>query len=348
MVSTSSEPSGTAPHARTLVTGGCGFIGSHFIRRYLAAHPEGEVVNLDLLTYAGNPDNLADVAGDPRYHFVHADVNDAAAVQRALAGCDTVVHFAAESHVDRSLLDAIPFIRTNVEGTATLLAAAHEAGVRRFLHISTDEVYGDVPAPRVSDEQDCLLPRSPYAASKAAAEMLCRAYIETYRLPLIVARCSNVYGPNQFPEKLIPLFVTNAISGQPVPVYGDGQQQRDWTYVDDACAAFDFLLERGRPGENYNVTAENVRRNIDVVQALLAALDRPASLIRFVRDRPGHDARYAMSAAKLRALGWKPAHAWADAFPRTVRWYAEHPTWWQQARNQAFDAYYERQYSARA
>jgi len=336
-------------HARrTLVTGGCGFIGSHFIRQYLHKHPEREVVNLDLLTYAGNPGNLADLAGDPRYRFVRGDVSDAPTVRRAMADCDTVVHFAAESHVDRSLLDAIPFVRTNVEGTATLLAAARAAGVDRFLQMSTDEVYGDVAAPRTSLEDDCLLPRSPYAASKAAAELLCRSYVESYQLPVIVARCSNVYGPNQFPEKLIPLFVTNALAGKSLPVYGNGEQQRDWTYVDDACAAIDLLLERGEPSAAYNITAENVRRNIEVIQTVLAILDRPTSLIQFVRDRPGHDARYALNADKIRALGWKPAHAWADAFPRTVRWYAEDPAWWQQVRNQTFDAYYALQYQHRA
>ncbi|HLZ72519.1 MAG TPA: dTDP-glucose 4,6-dehydratase [Dehalococcoidia bacterium] len=332
---------------RTLVTGGCGFIGSHFIRGHLQAHPRREVVNLDLLTYAGNPDNLADMAGDPRYRFVHGDVSDAEAVGRAMAGCDTVVHFAAESHVDRSLLDARPFVRTNVEGTAVLLAAAREAGVQRFLHMSTDEVYGDIPAPRTSVEEDPLQPRSPYAAAKAGAELLCRAYVQSYGLPVLVVRCSNVYGANQFPEKLIPLFVTNALAGRPLPVYGDGLQQRDWTAVEDACAAIELVLERGEPGAAYNVTAENVRLNIEVVRRLLAVLGRPESLIAHVADRPGHDLRYAMSAARIRALGWQPAQVWEEAFPRTVRWYAENPDWCRRARDRAFDDYYTAQYGAR-
>lgn len=337
----------TANARRILVTGGCGFIGSHFIRACLTAYAQVQIVNLDALTYAGNPANLRDIESDPRYTFVSGDVTDSRAVRAALTGCDTIVHFAAESHVDRSLIDALPFVRTNVEGTAVLLAAALESGVRTFLHMSTDEVYGDVPAPHTSSEEEPLLPRSPYAASKAAAELLCRANVASYRLPVIVVRCSNVYGANQFPEKMIPLFVTNALSGRSLPVYGDGHQERDWTYVDDACAAIILLLERGTPGETYNLTAENVRPNIEVVRELLSILGRPASLIEFARDRPGHDRRYAMNAGKLRALGWRPIHAWADAFPRTVRWYADHPEWWGPVRNESFDAYYAAQYQSR-
>jgi dTDP-glucose 4,6-dehydratase len=264
-----------------------------------------------------------------------------------MSGCDAVVHLAAETHVDRSLLDATPFVRTNVEGTVRLLAAAGELGVERFLHMSTDEVYGDIEAPRLAAEDDALAPRSPNAASKAGAELQCRAFAISYGLPVVIARGSNVYGENQYPEKLIPLFTSNALRGEALPVYGDGRQQRDWTYVGDLCEALLVLLERGEPGLAYNITAEDVHENLEVVQLLLDALGAERSLIRHVEDRRGHDRRYAMTAARMRALGWRPAAPLAPTLAATVRGYAEHQDWWQALREGDFADYYRLQYGRR-
>ncbi|MGD0115985.1 MAG: dTDP-glucose 4,6-dehydratase [Dehalococcoidia bacterium] len=337
---------------RILVTGGAGFIGSHFIRHILTKHDAYEVVNLDKLTYAGNPDNLLDVEGGPlarRYRFVKGDICDAELVGRLVAEVDTVVNFAAESHVDRSLLEPAPFIQTDVYGIYNLLSAVAAAGgrIERVLHISTDEVYGDVPAPLRSKETDALHPRSPYSASKAGGDMQCIAFIETHHLPIVMARPCNNIGPNQYPEKMAPLFISNALDDQPLPVYGDGRQVRDWLFVKDNCEALDLLLHEGAPGEIYNVGAGNERPNMDVVEAILDRLGKPRSLIRFVQDRPGHDRRYALDFDKVRALGWSPRHDFAACIDETVDWYVANRRWWEKIKSGAFRAYYDRQYAAR-
>ncbi|HWQ27395.1 MAG TPA: dTDP-glucose 4,6-dehydratase [Dehalococcoidia bacterium] len=336
---------------RYLITGGCGFIGSNFIRRLLAVEPDAEVVNLDALTYAGNLENLRDVEHDPRYRFVHGDIRDAGAVREAMRGAEVVVNFAAETHVDRSLLDAGEFVRTDVYGTFVLLNEASKlpAGqLARFLHISTDEVYGDVPPGRSSKESDALRPRSPYSASKAGAEMMCLAFYETFGLPVVISRASNTFGPYQYPEKVLPLFITNALDDLPLPVYGDGLQVRDWLFIEDHCRALQLVLERGEPGEIYNVGAGNERTNIEVACRVLDLLEKPRSLIRHVEDRPGHDRRYSLDTTKLRALGWSPCARWEDALEETVRWYREHREWWERIKlDPRFQEYYRRQYAER-
>jgi dTDP-glucose 4,6-dehydratase len=336
---------------KILVTGGAGFIGSHFIRHLLTAHDDYEVVNLDKLTYAGNLDNLRDVESSPlakRYRFVKGDICDAGLVAQLVAGVDAVVNFAAESHVDRSLLEPAPFIRTDVHGAYTLLAAAAATGrIERFLHISTDEVYGDVPPPRLSKESDPLHPRSPYSASKAGGDMQCLAFVGTYSLPVVIARPCNNVGPNQYPEKMAPLFITNALEDEPLPVYGDGRQVRDWLFVEDNCEALDLLLHRGAPGEVYNIGAGNERPNLDTVETILTLLGKPRSLVRFVEDRPGHDRRYALDWQKMRALGWSPRHDFPAAFQKTVAWYVDNRWWWEKIKSGDFRTYYERQYAAR-
>jgi dTDP-glucose 4,6-dehydratase len=336
---------------KILVTGGAGFIGSHFVRHLLTAHADYEVVNLDKLTYAGNLDNLRDIDGSPlaeRYRFVKGDICDADLVAQLVAGVDAVVNFAAESHVDRSLLEPAPFIRTDVHGAYTLLAAASASGrIERFLHISTDEVYGDVPPPRLSKESDRLHPRSPYAASKAGGDMQCLAFVETYGLPVVIARPCNNVGPNQYPEKMAPLFITNALEDEPLPVYGDGRQVRDWLFVDDNCEALDLLLHKGTPGEVYNIGASNERPNLETVETILALLGKPRSLVRFVEDRPGHDRRYALNCQKMRMIGWSPRHDFHAAFQKTVAWYVDNRWWWEKIKSGSFRDYYEKQYAAR-
>jgi dTDP-glucose 4,6-dehydratase len=334
---------------RILVTGGMGFIGSHFIRRLLNRYDDCEVVNLDKLTYAGNFDNLRDVEGDRRYRFVQGDICDEALVSEVMRGVDAVVNFAAESHVDRSLMEPAAFIRTDVHGTYVLLSAAANCGgrIERFLHISTDEVYGEVPEPARSREDDALHPRSPYAASKAGADMQCLAFIETYGLPVVIARPSNNVGPNQYPEKMAPLFITNALEDEPLPVYGDGRQVRDWLFVEDNCEALDLLLHEGAPGEVYNVGAGNERLNIEAAEMILTLLEKPQSLIRFVEDRPGHDRRYCLDWQKIRSLGWSPRHDLPAALEATVRWYVENREWWEKIKSGAFREYYQRQYGQR-
>ncbi len=337
---------------RILVTGGAGFIGSHFVRHILTKHDDYEVINLDKLTYAGNLDNLRDIEGSPlakRYRFVKGDVCDERLVGELVEQVDAVVNFAAETHVDRSLMEPAAFIRTDVHGTYVLLSAAAAAGghIERFLHISTDEVYGDIPAPRLSQEGDPLRPRSPYSASKAGADMQCLAFIETYGLPVVIARPANNVGPNQYPEKMAPLFITNAMEDEPLPVYGDGQQRRDWLFVTDNCEALDLLLHKGEPGEVYNIGAGNERPNMAVVEGILALLGKPRDLIRFVEDRPGHDRRYALDWEKIRALGWSPRHDFNAALEETVAWYVNNRWWWEKIKSGAFREYYEKQYGAR-
>jgi len=330
-----------------LVTGGAGFIGSNFIRWMLHRHPECRIVNLDKLTYAGNLDNLRDVEVDARYAFIQGDIADPAAVAEAMPGCEVVVNFAAESHVDRSIEDPEAFLRSNMLGVNTLLLEARKLGVRLFVQISTDEVYG--PAlERDFLESDPINPSSPYSASKAGGELLARSYWVTYGFPVIVTRAANNIGPYQYPEKVVPLFATNAMEGKPLPIYGDGLQERDYMHVLDHCAALEILLDRGRPGEIYNVGAGNHLRNIDMARLLLAELGKPETLLEHVADRPGHDRRYAVNADKLRALGWQPRYDAQAAVRDTVRWYADHPEWWRPIKEgEHYRRYYERLYGHR-
>ncbi|HEV8574266.1 MAG TPA: dTDP-glucose 4,6-dehydratase [Dehalococcoidia bacterium] len=332
-----------------LITGGSGFIGSNFILRLLREHPEARVVNLDKLTYAGNPHNLRDVEHDEGYRFVRGDVCDPNAVRDLVAEADYIVHFAAESHVDRSLLESGSFITSEVLGTYVLLdAARHSRRLKRFLHISTDEVYGDVEDGVYSVETDLLHPRSPYSASKAGAEMQVIAYVETYGLPIVVARPANNVGPRQHVEKFVPLCTTNALNDLPLPIYGDGKQQRDWLFVGDNVEALDLILHEGEPGEIYNVGARNHRYNIDVAEYVLNLLGRPTSLIRHVADRAGHDRRYGVDFAKIARLGWSPRHDFLSAIEETVRWYEENRWWWESVRDKDdFKEYYDKQYGER-
>jgi dTDP-glucose 4,6-dehydratase len=332
---------------RVFVAGGAGFIGSNFIRALLRDGDVDGVVNFDALTYAGNPDNVRDVADDRRYRFVHGSVADAEAVRDAMRGCDAVVNFAAESHVDRSIHDATDFIETNVRGVHNVLSAARDLGVGRVLHISSDEVYGPARPEEPRTERDAFRPRSPYAASKAAGDLLCHAFVETHGLPVVVARPANNVGPYQHPEKAVPLFATNALAGEPLPVYNEGLERRDRLYVEDCVEALLLLLERGELGEAYNVQADNHRTNLDVARAVLDLLDRPYDLIRFVEDREGHDDCYFMDSTKMRALGWAPRHDADAAIERTVRWYADNRWWWEKVKSGAYREYYERQYGRR-
>ena len=332
---------------RLLVTGGLGFIGSNFIRRRLAEQPLDRIVNLDKLTYAGNRENLADLEGDRRYKWILGDIADVATVERAIQGAEAVVHFAAETHVDRSILDAGDFLRTNVLGTRVLLEAALRAGVKRFIHVGTDEVYGSVEKGR-SKETAPLAPRSPYAASKAAGDLLALSYHVTFGLPVIVTRASNNFGPRQHPEKALPLLITNALEDKPFPLYGDGKNVRDWLFVEDHCAAIDLLLKRGRPGEVYNIGGERPLANIDLVKRALALLGKPLSLVRRVSDRPGHDRRYALDGSKLRRLGWRPRAAFDRELEATIEWYRANEGWWKRLKEgTAFRDYYDRQYAER-
>ncbi len=313
---------------RYLVTGGAGFIGSHFIHMWLANHPADTVVNLDGLTYAGSAERLADLQGDAGYQFLQGDICEPAAVQQAMDGCQVVVHFAAETHVDRSIANATPFLRTNIEGTHVLLEEARRRRVNRFIHISTDEVYGAVLEGAV-DEQAPLAPRSPYAASKAAGDLLAQACFTTYGLPVIVVRPTNIYGPGQFPEKFIPLCMTNGFEGVPIPIYGDGRQRRAWLFVTDICEALQAVVERGRFGAVYNVAGGTELANRDLAQTILSLVGQPHTLMESVADRPGHDRRYAMTDAGIRALGWQPKTTIEQGLSHTLAWYREHRLWWQ-------------------
>jgi dTDP-glucose 4,6-dehydratase len=331
-----------------LITGGCGFIGSNFIRHLLQKYTGARVINLDALTYAGNQDNLREVESDEGYRFVEGNICHPDTVEELVAQSDMIVNFAAESHVDRSLIEPGAFIHTDVYGTYVLLEAARRhSNVKRFLHISTDEVYGDVEEGTQSVESDLLHPRSPYSASKAGAEMQCRAYIETYGLPVVTARPANNVGPRQHIEKFVPLCTTNALSDEPLPIYGDGKQARDWLFVEDNCEALDLLLHEGRTGEVYNIAANNHRYNIEVAETILRIVGKPRSLIRFVEDRPGHDRRYDVNSDRIRALGWAPRHDFESAIRETVHWYIENRWWWEKVRAGEFREYYEQQYGKR-
>src|SRR6266852_7907799 len=332
-----------------LVTGGCGFIGSNFIRSLLETDPDVSILNFDCLTYAGNPDNLNDLADDPRYQFVRGDITDRRAVRKAVGTSPSaVINFAAESHVDRSIHDSSPFIRTNILGTQILLDAVREFQVSRFVQISTDEVYGSLGATGYFTEATPLAPNSPYAASKAAADMVVKSYVHTFGVPALITRCSNNYGPCQFPEKLLPLFIMNLLHDEPVPVYGDGLNIRDWVHVRDHCAAIDRVWRNGRVGEVYNIGGRCERTNLDLTNTLLEIMDKPRSLIRFVRDRPGHDRRYAMDSAKIeQELGWKATIPFEEGLRETIRWYENHPEWVARIRTGEYLKYYERQYGRR-
>jgi dTDP-glucose 4,6-dehydratase len=345
---------------RLLVTGGAGFIGSNFVRYWIRRHPEDRVVNLDALTYAGNLENLTGIETAPGYRFVHGSINDRALVEQLLAEeqLDTVVNFAAESHVDRSILGPEAFITTNIQGTFALLEAAKSvwkgfADNQRFLHVSTDEVYGSLGADEPPfDEAHAYAPNSPYSASKAASDHLVRAYHKTYGMPVLTTNCSNNYGPYQFPEKLIPLTILNALEGKPIPVYGDGRNIRDWLYVDDHCSGIEAVLEGGTPGAVYNIGGINEWCNIDIVNLICERLDelRPGSAsyqeqITFVTDRPGHDRRYAINADKMRTqLGWAPQHDFQSGIEATIQWYLQNRDWYDRVRSGEYRSYYEQQY----
>ena len=330
--------------ARVLITGGAGFIGSHYVRHALTAHADWQVTVLDKLTYAGNLANLEDLKGNPRYRFVRGDIASRKDVDDAMeGGVDLLFNFAAETHVDRSIGDAEGFIRTDVYGTYTLLEAARARGVKAFVQISTDEVYGSVAQGR-SRETDALMPRNPYSASKAAADRLAYSYFATYGLPVFISRASNNYGPRQYPEKVIPLFVTNALEDQPLPLYGDGQNVRDWLYVTDHCEALDVVLDKGAPGEVYNIGGGNERRNIEITELILDRLRKPRALLRHVQDRPGHDRRYALDCSKIRALGWMPRMPFEEGLDRTISWYADNRSWWQPIKTGEYLEYYRKHY----
>jgi dTDP-glucose 4,6-dehydratase len=334
---------------KLLVTGGAGFIGANFVQYVLAAHAGAEIVTLDQLTYAGNLANLEAVLEHPRHRFVRGDIADPQAVAGAIGeGVDAIVNFAAESHVDRSITDAGAFLATNVVGTQVLLDAARARGVGRFLQVSTDEVYGSLGPTGAFTEETPLQPNSPYAASKAAADLLVRAAHHTHGLPTLITRCSNNYGPYQFPEKLIPLFVTNALADQPLPLYGDGRQVRDWIHVEDHCRGVDLVLRQGKVGEVYNLGGGNERENVEIAELILDALGKPHSLVRHVTDRLGHDRRYAIDARKIeRELGWTPQREFASGLRDTIEWYRTQRSWWEAVKSGAYLDYYERMYGQR-
>lgn len=331
-----------------LVTGGAGFIGSAFVRRMVSQHPELHIITYDKLTYAGNLDNLLPVKEAPNHQFVRGDIADREVVRDTLKhyGVDTIVNFAAESHVDRSILDPDAFIRTDIVGVYTLLDEARQHGIGRFVQVSTDEVYGDIHE-GYSVETDPFMPNSPYAASKAGGEMMVRSYQVTYGMDTVVTRGSNTYGPYQYPEKLIPFFVTEALDGRPLPVYGDGKQVRDWLHVEDHASGVETVLFKGKTGEAYNIAGENTRHNIDVTKMLLAILGKDESLIKYVPDRPGHDRRYAMRADKLKALGWERQHSFETGLQATAQWYQDNEWWWRKIKTGEYLEYYKRQYAER-
>lgn len=312
---------------KLLVTGGAGFIGSNFIRYVLNKHPDCQVLNFDKLTYAGNPDNLKDVAQNPNYDFVKGDITNACAVEEVMEGIDVVLNFAAESHVDRSILSPDEFVLTNVLGVNTLLKVAREKKVERFVQISTDEVYGSIEKGSFR-ESDPLMPSSPYSASKAGGDLLAYSYWVTHQFPVVITRSSNNFGPYQYPEKVIPLFITNALEGRPLPLYGDGLNVRDWLFVVDNCEAIDLVLHQGKEGEIYNIGAGNELTNSDLTEKILQLLRKPETLIKYVKDRPGHDRRYSIDSSKIHKLGWQPRRKFEEALEETIRWYENNTEWW--------------------
>lgn len=330
---------------RYLITGGAGFMGSNFVRYLLSTYRDIKVTNLDKLTYAGNLENLRDVEDDPRYRFVKGDICDPQVVEPLIKQNDVVVNFAAETHVDRSIIEAGSFVLTDVYGPYILLNAARKHGIDRFVQISTDEVYGSIGEGSFS-EGDPLRPSSPYSASKAGGENLVYSFFKTYGMPIIITRASNNFGPYQYPEKVIPLFITNALDGIPLPLYGDGMQVRDWLYVEDHSFALDLIIGKGKEGEVYNIGAGNEIANLELTHQILALLEKPTSLIHHVKDRLGHDRRYSLNCEKIRSLGWKPKHSFPQALRSTVQWYRNNQPWWRQIkeRDDKYKAYYKRQY----
>ncbi|MFA5164034.1 MAG: dTDP-glucose 4,6-dehydratase [Candidatus Omnitrophota bacterium] len=329
---------------RILVTGGAGFIGSNFIRYVLGRNKSCEITNLDKLSYAGNPENLKDIEGNPNYTFVKGDICDHDTVEKAMDGCDYVVNFAAESHVDRSIHSADEFIRTNILGTNILLEKARMKGVTKFIQISTDEVYGSIENGSFT-ESSMLVTNSPYSASKAAAEHMCHAYYVTFGLPVVITRSSNNFGPYQYPEKFVALGITNLLEGKKVPLYGDGKNVRDWLFVEDNCDGIYFVLNKGTAGEVYNIAGGYEMMNIEMVHAILKAMGKNDSMVEYVKDRLGHDRRYSLDDSKLRAMGWKPGHTFASALEKTVKWYGDNRDWWMKIKHKdTYKSYYKKQY----
>jgi dTDP-glucose 4,6-dehydratase len=336
---------------KLLVTGGAGFIGSNFVHHMIRLHPEDIVVNYDLLTYAGNLENLKDIENAPNYHFVHGDIRNRELLEYIIDQfkIDTVVNFAAESHVDRSITEPDIFVKTNVLGTQTLLDVARAKNVNKYLQISTDEVYGSLGSDGYFTETTPLAPNSPYSASKASADLMVRAYYETYGMNVNITRCSNNYGPYHFPEKLIPLVITNALEGKELPVYGDGKNIRDWIYVEDHCAAIDLVLRNGRPGEVYNVGGHNEKRNIYIVELIVDTLGKSRDSIKHVTDRLGHDRRYAIDPTKIETeLGWKPRFTFETGIKETIQWYLDHEDWWRKIKSGEYRDYYKKQYGTKS
>jgi dTDP-glucose 4,6-dehydratase len=333
-----------------LVTGGAGFIGSAFARHMIVKYPDYNIIVLDKLTYAGNLDNLLEIDDEQNYHFERADIADRVNVRRILEAynIDTIVNFAAESHVDRSILAPDAFVHTDVAGVYVLLDEGHKFGIGRFLQVSTDEVYGDIPEGELSLEGDNFLPNSPYAAAKAGGELMVRAYNVTHGMDTVITRGSNTFGPYQYPEKLLPLFITEAVEDRPLPVYGDGKQVRDWLYVQDHVTGIEVALHHGQCGEAYNIAGENQQHNIDVVEKMLEVMGKPRSLLQYVKDRPGHDRRYAMDASKLRALGWERSGTFEDNLKSTIEWFISSQWWWQKIKStEDYQSYFYRQYADR-
>ena len=329
-----------------LVTGCAGFIGSNFVRYMIEKYPDYQIKNLDALTYAGNRENLGDLEGSPNYQFHHGNILDKPLVERLMSDVDIVINFAAETHVDRSIQEAGSFIQTDVVGTFTLLEAAKKYKVERFIQISTDEVYGSIEQGSFTEHSN-LMPNSPYSASKSGADLLVRSYFKTFGVPAIITRSSNNFGPYQYPEKVIPLFITNAMDDQPLPLYGDGKNVRDWIYVLDNCAAIDFVLQKGQSGEIYNIGAGNEIQNIEITETILRKLRKPKTLIKPVADRPGHDRRYSLDCNKVHQLGWRPTHNFEEALDKTIEWYVSNVKWWRniKEKQESFRQYYKEQYS---
>ncbi|QYK64292.1 dTDP-glucose 4,6-dehydratase [Paenibacillus sp. S25] len=334
---------------KLLVTGGAGFIGSNFVLYMLKHHPDYEIVNIDALTYAGNLENLKSIENNPKHSFIKVDITDAQAIDQLMQqGIDVVVNFAAESHVDRSILEPEVFVKTNVLGTQVLLDATKKYNVAKFVQVSTDEVYGSLGETGLFTEETPLQPNSPYSASKAGGDLLVRAYHETFGLPVNITRCSNNYGPYQFPEKLIPLMISRALSDQQLPVYGDGLNIRDWLYVEDHCSAIDLVIHQGKLGEVYNIGGNNERTNVHIVKTVLEELGKPESLISYVQDRPGHDRRYGIDPTKtMNELGWKPKHSFETGIKETIRWYLDNEEWWTRIQSGEYQQYYAKQYGSR-
>jgi dTDP-glucose 4,6-dehydratase len=331
---------------KILVTGGAGFIGSNFIKYILSHYPQYKIVNLDKLTYAGNLDNLSDIKNNPNYQFIKGDICDQKLVERMVGDeINVVINFAAETHVDRSIYDPKIFVETNVLGTQILLESALKFKIDRFIQISTDEVYGSLGKEGYFTESSPLLPNSPYSASKASADLLVRSYFKTFGLPAVITRSTNNYGPYQFPEKLIPLFITNALTGQELPLYGDGLYMRDWLYVEDHCKALDLVLHKGKIGEIYNISGSHEKTNLEITELILKRLSKPKSLIKHVKDRPAHDRRYALDSSKIKnELGWKPDTSFEDGIAKTVEWYIANQKWWQKIKSGEYLEYYQKHY----